>query len=163
MWHIWYDHVLRFCLFWAHLCKLHGGLICIAFRLSVHLSVTKIRLDNNSYLVKYCSLLYKAIHWNVLFYIWWLASKKMPPLSVCLLYMHFICANLKVGFMSTSSCIFLNYHGPGKRGQRTKKRIHAIHWIHSWHVGYLALCISCCSNSIWFIKHVNRLLDMEVC
>ncbi len=48
MWHIWYDHVLRFCLFWAHLCKLHGGLICIAFRLSVHLSVTKIRLDNNS-------------------------------------------------------------------------------------------------------------------
>ncbi len=25
--------------FWAHLCELHGGLICVAFRLSVRLSV----------------------------------------------------------------------------------------------------------------------------
>ena len=41
-------------LYCAHLCKLHGGLICVAFRLSVRLSVTNITLDNNSYLVKYC-------------------------------------------------------------------------------------------------------------
>ena len=43
-----YDH------FWAHLCILHGGLICIAFCPSVCPSVC-LSLDNNSYLGKYYS------------------------------------------------------------------------------------------------------------
>ncbi len=42
--------------FWAHLCQMHGGLLCIAFCLFVCLSVTRQKLlDNNSYLGKYCT------------------------------------------------------------------------------------------------------------
>ncbi len=42
--------------FIARLCTLHGGLICIAFRLSVCPSMTRQKvLDNNSHLQKYCT------------------------------------------------------------------------------------------------------------
>ncbi len=59
--------------FWAHLCALHGGLICVTFCLSVCPSVRtwpKIRLDNNSYLWKYLNhphgllQLYKVDNWT---------------------------------------------------------------------------------------------------
>ncbi len=83
--------------FWAHLCELHGGLICVAFRLSVRLSVcpsvclsvTNIRLDNNSYLVKYVNF-HKISNFTI-------------PIF---LHMQIMCSNLKVGSMPTSSCIF---------------------------------------------------------
>ncbi len=36
--------------FWAHLCILHGGLICVTFCPSVSVTLPKFTLDNNSYL-----------------------------------------------------------------------------------------------------------------
>ena len=107
--------------FWVHLWKLHDGLICIAFhpsvQLSVCLSVTKIRLDNNAYLVK--------ILWNIAVRrtkLGWKITLKCTvqcktayikenvnnhPLYL-FVYMHVICENRKVGSMSTSSCIFFS-------------------------------------------------------
>ncbi len=44
--------------FWAHLCMLHGGLICVTVCLSVCPSVGRTGpkvVENNSYLGKYCS------------------------------------------------------------------------------------------------------------
>ena len=73
-------------IFWAHLWKLHDWLICIAFCLSVRLSVTRQKvLDNNSYLKKYS-----------------IAFTKCPRSF-----------KLKAGgLMSTSSCIFSGVYHP---------------------------------------------------
>ncbi len=93
---LFYPQPVGISLFWAHLCNLHGGLICVAFCLSVCLSVLsvlsvwtgpKITLDFNSYLDNYVTCAYHKM-------------------GSCLRFMHVACAYHKVGSLPTSSCIF---------------------------------------------------------
>ncbi len=96
---------------WAHLCKLHGGLLCIAFcllfvvcSLSVCLDLTK-KGENNSYLISTCPSDFTC---------YWVHSKKnahQQMSNVLLLWQVGLIANVNLHFFFFASKFTVVFSG----------------------------------------------------